>query len=125
MGFRPMGWLRSNRRRWAWAALLALTFQLGLAFGHVHGLHAAQPVLSATTDAGNTAPSQTNGGDQDNNDYCATCAILALLTGAQAATAPIVVLPIWSTSAEITFAPEAARIVAQRAPFRSRAPPLS
>jgi hypothetical protein len=120
-----MGWLRSNRRRWAWAALLALTFQLGLAFGHVHGLHAAQPVLSATTDAGNTAPSQTNGGDQDNNDYCATCAILALLTGAQGATAPIVVLPIRSTSAEITFAPEAARIVAQRAPFRSRAPPLS
>jgi hypothetical protein len=27
--------------------------------------------------------------------------------------------------AEITFAPEATRIVAQRAPFRSRAPPLS
>jgi hypothetical protein len=106
-------------------ALLALTLQFGLAFGHVHGLHAAQPVLSATTDAGNTAPSQTNGGDQDNNDYCATCAILALLTGAQGATAPIVVLPIRSTSAEITFAPEAARIVAQRAPFRSRAPPLS
>jgi hypothetical protein len=125
VGFRPMGWLRSNRRPWAWVALLALTLQLGLAFGHVHGLYAVQPVLTATPNAGNAAPSKTNGGDQNDTDYCATCAILALLTGAQTATAPIVVLPVSSTSAEITFAPEAARIVAQRAPFRSRAPPVS
>jgi hypothetical protein len=120
-----MRWVRLNRRPWAWLALLALTLQLGLAFGHVHGLHAVQPVLTATTDAGHTAPSHTNGGDQDDTDYCATCAILALLTGAQTATAPMVVLPISSTSAEIAFAPEAARLVSQRAPFRSRAPPLS
>lgn len=125
MGFRSMRWVRLNRRPWAWLALLALTLQLGLAFGHVHGLHAVQPVLTATTDAGHTAPSHTNGGDQDDTDYCATCAILALLTGAQTATAPMVVLPISSTSAEIAFAPEAARLVSQRAPFRSRAPPLS
>jgi len=125
VGFRPMRWLRSNRRPWAWVALLALTLQLGLAFGHVHGLLAVQPGLTTTTDAGNAAPSHTNGSDQDDTDYCATCAILALLTGAQTAAAPIVVLPISPTSAEITFAPEAARIVAQRAPFRSRAPPLS
>jgi hypothetical protein len=106
-------------------ALLALTLQLGLAFGHVHGLHAVQPSLTTTTDAGNVAPSHTKGGDQDDTDYCPTCAILALLTGAQTAAAPVVVLPISSAPVEITFAPEAARILAQRAPFRSRAPPLS
>ena len=125
MGFRPMRWLRSNRRLWVWVALLALTLQLGLAFGHVHRPHAVQPALTAMADAGNTAASRTSGGGQDDTDYCATCAILALLTGAQTASAPVVVLPISSTSAEITFAPEAARIVAQRAPFRSRASPLS
>ena len=125
MGFRPMAWLRSNRRPWVWVALLALTLQLGLAFGHVHGLHAVQPALTATADAGNAAPSHPSGGDQDDNDYCTTCAILALLTGAQTASAPVVVLPISLTSVEITFAPEAARIASQRAPFLSRAPPVS
>ena len=98
-------------------ALLALTLQLGLAFGHVHATSAPATALTAT------AP-HTDTGDSD-TDYCATCAILALLTGAQTATAPIVVLPVSLTSAEIAFAPEAARIVAQRAPFHSRAPPLS
>ena len=125
MGFRPMHWLRANRRPWAWVALLALTLQLGLAFGHFHGLHAGQPALTATTDAGNTAPSHANGGDQDDAGYCANCAILALLTGAQTASAPAVVLSNSLVSAEIIFAPEAARIVSQRAPFHSRAPPVS
>ena len=128
MGFRSMRWLRSNRRPWAWVALLALTLQLGLAFGHVHGLHAVQPVLTATTDAGNAAPSHTNGGDQDDADYCATCAILALLTGAQTATAPIVGLPVSLTSAEIAFAParlpcpERRRHFARRSAFAGAMP---
>ena len=100
-------------------ALLALTLQLGLAFGHVH----ATPVL--TTALSTTASPQSDTGDSRDADYCATCAILALLTGAQTATAPVVVLPAALVSAEITSLPEAARMVSQRAPFRSRAPPLS
>ena len=100
-------------------ALLALTLQLGLAFGHVHATPARAASLSVLASA------QTDIGDTGDTDYCATCAILALLTGAQTATAPIVVLAVSLTSAEIAFAPERARIVAQRAPFRSRAPPLS
>jgi hypothetical protein len=106
-------------------ALLALILQLGLAFGHVHGLHAVGPVPIATADAGNAAPSPTNDDDHHDSNYCAIYAILALLTGAQTASAPVVVLPISLTSAEITFAPEAARIASQRAPFLSRAPPVS
>jgi len=125
VGFRPMDWLRSNTRPWTWVALLALTLQLGLAFGHVHGLHAVQPVLTATTDAGNTALSHTNGGDQDDTDYCATCAILALLTGAQTASAPVVAPPAELATIEVTFRVEAVRIDSRCAAFRSRAPPLS
>jgi hypothetical protein len=120
-----MRWVRLNRRPWAWLALLALTLQLGLAFGHVHGLHAVQPVLTATTDAGHTAPSHTNGGDQDDTDYCATCAILALLTGAQTATAPVVAPPAELATIEVTFLVEAVCIDSRCAAFRSRAPPLS
>jgi hypothetical protein len=116
-----MRWFRSHRRPWAWMALLALVIQFGLAFGHVHPIHAAQnaPVASA---AGTSDPTS---GDPDDNDYCATCAIMALLTGAQTASPPAVAPPVMLGSAEITIASEAARIDSSRAAFRSRAPPLS
>src|SRR5436190_9818651 len=107
VGFRPMRWLRSNRRLWVWVALLALTLQLGLAFGHVHRPHAVQPALTAMADAGNTAASRTSGGGQDDTDYCATCAILALLTGAQTASAPAVAPPAELATIEVTFLVEA------------------
>jgi hypothetical protein len=118
VGFRPMGWVRSNRRPWAWVALLALTLQFGLEFGHCHATPAPTAALTG-------AAPHTDTGDSGDADYCATCAMLALLTGAQTATAPVVVLAIASNWAEITFAPEAARTLSQRAPFRSRAPPVS
>jgi hypothetical protein len=119
VGFRPMRWLRSNRRPWAWLALLALTLQLGLAFGHVH----ATPAPTASLSAAASPPTDT--GDSGDADYCATCAILALLTGAQTATAPVVLLPNSLAPAEITLAPDPVRVVAAQAAFRSRAPPLS
>ncbi len=125
MGFRSMRWLRSNMRPWAWVALLALTLQLGLAFGHVHGLHAVQPGLTTTTDAGNAAPSHTNGGNQNDTDYCATCAMLALLTGAQTASAPVVAPPAEPATIEVTFRVDAACSDSRCSAFRSRAPPVS
>jgi hypothetical protein len=100
-------------------ALLALTLQFGLAFGHVH----ATPVL--TTALSTAAAPQSDTGDSRDADYCATCAILALLTGAQTATAPTVALPISLVSAEIALAPDPVRVIIPRAAFRSRAPPLS
>jgi hypothetical protein len=114
-----MRWLRANKRPWAWVALLALTLQLGLAFGHVH----VAPTSAATLSA--AASPQSHTGDSGDADYCATCAILALLTGAQTATAPVVVLSIALASTEITLQPEAARFLSPHAAFRSRAPPLS
>jgi hypothetical protein len=106
-------------------ALLALTLQFGLEFGHVHRRHASQPALTATTDAGNTAASHTDGDDQDDTDYCATCAFLALLTGAQTASAPLVTPPAALATVDVTFLVEAACIDSRCAAFRSRAPPLS
>jgi hypothetical protein len=102
-------------------ALLALVVQIGLSFGHVHALPAAQTVAAASA-AGSLNPGS---GDSDDNDYCATCAIIALLAGAQTAIAPIVAPPAAQSSAAITIAPEATRIISARAAFRSRAPPLS
>ena len=86
LGFRPMRWFRSSRRRLGWLALLALVLQLGLSFGHVHGTRGSHPAAAqtATADAGNASST----GDSSDADYCATCAILALLTGAQTASCP-------------------------------------
>ena len=106
-----------------WLALWALALQLGLSFGHVHGSRGDHPaaVEIITADAVNAS----NTGGSGDTDYCATCAILALLTGAQTASAPVFVLPVALASAEINFVPEAARFGSPRAAFRSRAPPLS
>ncbi|MCX7312199.1 MAG: DUF2946 domain-containing protein [Hyphomicrobiales bacterium] len=98
-------------------ALLALTLQLGLSFGHVHAAHASAPALTTTADHPET-------GDHD-DDYCATCAILALLTGAQTATAATIAPQAAVTTAEINATPEAARAMSPRPAFQSRAPPLS
>jgi hypothetical protein len=114
-----MRWLRANKRPWAWVALLALTLQLGLAFGHVHVAATSATTLSAT------ASPQNDTGDTGDADYCATCAILALLTGAQTAAAPVVTPSISFVSTEITLAPDRVRIITPQAAFRSRAPPLS
>jgi hypothetical protein len=119
VGFRPMRWLRTNRRPWAWVALVALALQIGLAFGHLHVAPAAASTLSAT------ASPQSDTGDAGDGDYCATCAILALLTGAQTATAPAVTLSIALVSTEIRLQPEAAHFLSPHTAFRSRAPPLS
>jgi hypothetical protein len=118
-----MRWFRSSRRPWGWLTLSALALQLGLSFGHVHGTRGDHPaaVETITADAGNAS----NTGDSSDTDYCATCAILALLTGAQTASGPVFVLLVALASAEITVAPEAPRLGASRTAFRSRAPPLS
>ena len=117
-----MRWFRSSRRPWGWVALWALALQLALSFGHVHGTRDDHPAAAQTTtaDAGNVST-----GDTSDTDYCATCAILALLTGAQTASAPVFVRPMAPVSVEITVAPEAPRLGASRTAFRSRAPPLS
>jgi hypothetical protein len=102
-------------------ALLALTLQLGLAFGHVHVAPASATTLSVA------ASPQSDTGDPDDADhcYCATCAVLALLTGAQTATAPDIVQSVSLVSTEITLQPETISFFSSHAAFRSRAPPLS
>ena len=123
-----MSWFRSHGRLWSMAALLALIFQVALSFGHVHGFDAHPATAAALADTGGDSfPPSTPDTDRHNHDkdHCAIYTILALLTGAQTATAPAVAPPAALTAAEIIFASEAIRISASRASFQSRAPPLS
>jgi Protein of unknown function (DUF2946) len=121
-----MRWFRCHRRTGSWLALLALATQLVLSFGHVH-LGATDPakVAAITTDAGvQTAPGGSDSGDKP-DDYCAICAVLSLLSSAQVAVAPAVLLPMVWVVANFAFTLQAAGIGTLRTAFRSRAPPLS
>jgi Protein of unknown function (DUF2946) len=120
-----MSWFRLQRRSWAWTALFALALQLCLSFGHVHGLaggHINSVQLSAVQGGGPAPIPSNNSGDHD-DDYCAICAVLAMLSGAQTASAPAVALPTFVTSAERLTVPDTLVSEPQRAAFRSRAPP--
>ena len=121
-----MGWFRSNGRLWGIAALLALSLQIALSFGHVHGFEAnhAGGVVSADVGGQTPAPSQPGRADHQDGDYCAICAVLALLSGAQTASAPAVVQPVALASTEIAIPGDALRIASRRVAFHSRAPPL-
>jgi hypothetical protein len=120
-----MSWFRLRQRCCGWVALLALALQLALSFGHVHRLPTADFTIVASAATPNGAPPQPAGGEHHDDDYCAICTVLALLSGAQTASAPV--LPIFTAppSTEITIASEAFRSDRSRAAFRSRAPPIS
>jgi hypothetical protein len=115
-----MRWVRSHRRPSCWVALLALVLQLGLSFGHVHSTYTGQPTAALTAPAASTGT-----GDHNDTDYCATCAILALLAGTQTASTPAVAVPTAVASGDIVIAPDAVHIPFSRGTFRSRDPPHS
>lgn len=119
-----MGWFRSNRRLWAWAALFALFVQFGMSFGHVHGIGGIQPSAAQAASPGSVPSPHHDSGDPD-NDYCAICAVQALLSGAQVAHAPAIALPIARPLSEQPFALTTLLAEPVRVAFRSRAPPPS
>src|SRR5262249_35993428 len=118
---RWMAWLRGCRQPIAAIALLALLAQLGLSFGHVHW-HAIKPGVAIT----GLAAGDSNPVDQrDDDDYCAICAVLTMLSGAQRAAAPALAAPSACGTPMPPPVPAALRLIARHDSFRSRAPPLS
>ena len=125
-------WLRSHIRLGSWSALLALTVQLALSFGHVHfadaslqfGLapHALQlAVPPPRTLAGSpTAPIQHKP-DGLADDLCAVCSVMQL------AGVPAMVpdLPVPIGSMRLSLDPRVELAFASLPPFffRARAPP--
>jgi hypothetical protein len=117
-----MKWLRSNIRHGTRLALLALTVQFALWFGHTHGLAAqAAPSIQLSRQL----PTPCHDSDQHPDDFCAICAAVALTSTAMAATPPALPVP---QAFALVQPPIDATIVdphSARAAFQSRAPPLS
>jgi hypothetical protein len=119
-----MGWFRGQKRLGAWLALIALTLQLGLSFGHVHVEAAGHGAELAT---GGAEPPHDDGhpehGDGGDRRHCPSCAILSLLAGAQIGADLIWSVPVSRVARQLTPAAETTGLENARSAFRARAPP--
>jgi hypothetical protein len=124
-----MGWVRCHNRLGAWLALTALALQVVLAFGHVHFDRIERAALavagmphgsSAIVQASHQGPAQL---PADDDDYCAICASISLVSNSFIAVAPPLPLPGDFTRAAHDYADSFGVIAPRRTPFQSRAPP--
>src|ERR1700755_918524 len=87
-----MHWFR--QRIGIWPALIAIAIQFWVSFGHVHGIGASDSVSAySRTSQSLPSPVPDQKGDHD-DDYCAICAVLTLLSTSQTASAPTIALPV-------------------------------
>jgi hypothetical protein len=138
-----MKWLRSNIKHGSRLALFALAVQLGLSFGHFHsGAAQAAPAIqsspaqseSSTTDPLPAPDAVTQSAqqqqpapdpDQQPNDPCAICAVIALANTALFATPPLLLLPQAVEFLYLTTDAEFVHLNSAAVAFQPRAPPIT
>src|SRR5262249_10270152 len=98
--------------------------QLVLSFGHVHhdAYSHATEIAALTADASNQP---SNPAAPSDHDYCALCAVLTLLSGAQGVAPPALPVPAATTLVVVVAEPETVHAADRRPVFQSRAPPLA
>jgi hypothetical protein len=140
-----MKWFRSNIKHGSRLALLALAVQFVFAFGHFHGVaaQAAPAIQSGPTqnqssnadhlpapDAINRSaqqpqPASNHDTDQQPNDACAICAVIALANTVLSATPPLLLLPQAVEFSYLTTDAEFVHLNSVSVAFQPRAPPVS
>jgi hypothetical protein len=139
-----MKWFRSNIKQGSRLALFALAVQFALSFGHFHGVAAlAAPAIqsgAAISDLSSASglpapkrvsqsvqrqPASDHDSDQQPNDYCAICAVIALANAVVSATPPLLVLPQAVEFLYQTTDAEFAHLNSVHVAFQPRAPPVS
>lgn len=121
-----MKWIRSNIRQGSRTALFALAVQFLLSFGHFHGIaaQATQAVQSADDTALQQRQSNPDS-DQQTNDTCAICAVVAMANAVTFATPPALLLPQAVEFSYLTTDAAFIHLSSARVVFQPRAPPLS
>jgi hypothetical protein len=128
-----MGWIRSNRRPSAWAALFALALQLYLSFGHIHpddiygplgeSLMVAEAVVLPSAQSVRSIPVGQPWYASD--ALCPICETTYFLSTSFTAEAPQVSpLPFVALSVEHSTLVTALFVAPRRAAFQSRGPPI-
>jgi hypothetical protein len=139
-----MKWFRSNVQHGTRLALFALAVQFVLSFGHFHAIAApvAPALQSAATQldvsfAGRLPapeavgkstpqrPASDRDSDQQTDDFCAICAVVAMANAALSATPPALLLPhavefVYLTTDTGFVDPNPVRVA-----FQPRAPPAA
>jgi hypothetical protein len=136
-----MSWFRSSSRWGSYLALLALTFQLVVSFGHIHAHDVTSHDIAAHEIAsdidsgaadhaephGDAAPAHSHpAGDQSlADDCCPICALIHLARALVPAEAPSLPLPSMFGRLQLEAAAEFDLTASDRALFRARAPPIA
>ena len=112
--------------RLAWLALLALTAQLVLAFGHGHDAqtrrHEAEgPALGRCPSAAPNPCSPSN--QSDHHDFCAICWTLGIAGSLILPTSIALIAPTETCDASLQQCPAAQPFGDAPSPFQARAPP--
>jgi len=123
-----MKWFRSNIRHGAGLALLALSIQFVLSFGHFHAIapaHATTSLAAHVENASRDAPRSNPDSDQA-ADLCAICAVVAMVNSAMPAPAlPPLQLPDAAALLSWQIDTYAAPLDIGRLHHQPRAPPIS
>ena len=135
-----MNWFRSNIKQGSRLALLALSIQFALSFGHFHALAAAPaiaaslaqadldhgPVVAAPDAASEAAQQQPSNHDTDQPiEPCAICAVISLANNLVFSTLPLLLLPQAIELLYLATDAEFAHLDSVHPAFQSRAPPAS
>jgi hypothetical protein len=139
-----MKWFRSNIKHGSRLALLALAVQFVFAFGHFHAVAApaapaiqsgpAQPGSSdadrfsapdTISQSAQQQPVSHHDQDQQPNDACAICAVIAFANTGLSATPPSLLLPHAVEFSYLTSELEFVHLNSARVAFQPRAPPIS
>jgi hypothetical protein len=125
-----MYWVRTNRRFGAWCALLAITLQIVLSFGHIHRFDGFRPgtFLPQAIVAVQDQPAATAGNPASKPaglafEYCAVCAVIEMGASAVPAATPSYVTPITAGGVRFASYAAAAASTLERLPFEARGPP--
>jgi hypothetical protein len=121
-----MQWFRAKLNVGARLAIFALALQIAVSFGHMHLgdiRHTVGGLSVAETVSAPSASTQQPVSDPD--DYCAICASIYLVASSFLPQAPQ--LPALFAPRPTSHFDRAAflRVASRRAPFQSRAPPLT
>ncbi len=138
-----MKWFRSNTKHGSRLALFALAIQFALSFGHFHsGAAQAAPAIQsaaapsdfstsplalpdAVTQSAQQQPAADHNPDQQTNDPCAVCAVMALANTVLFAAPPLLLLPQAVEFLYLTTDAEFVHLNSTSAAFQPRAPPIS
>jgi hypothetical protein len=123
-----MGWVHRNRRHGACLALAALALQIMLSFGHVHldGLvHPSHAIATSHNTAVAQASPQLPAQNPGDDDYCAICASIFLVSTSFVSEPPKLPVPDVSWRVKPSFSAARGIVTPHRVAFRSRAPPAA